>query len=212
MGIERLAAEIANLTSDEDDAAWQHNGRTVAKIKLPLVGQAGLAFVDGNVRFDATANAEVRTEGSVFGTDVGGSDLMGYFVGDTGEDVFGTWAIGDLLDGVFVANRQSISRATLPSAPDNNGLSVAHNNIPSSDLTSDGTARTIQISNAPAECSGESNETDDVFWLSQFYGGATVTRTEAIETGDNAVIHPIRGGSHTVPGGTPTKASSARGS
>ena len=46
----------------------------------------------------------------MFGTDLGGSDLMGYFVGDTLEEVFGTRVIGDLLDGVFDANRQLIPR------------------------------------------------------------------------------------------------------
>ena len=188
MGIERLEAEITNLTNTEDDTAWQHEGRTVAKVTLPVVREAGLAIVDGSFRFAATGDAEVNTEGSVFGTDVPTSALTGYFVGDTGEEAFGTWAIGDLLDGAFGANRQSVSRVTLPSAPDSNGLTVEFNDIPSSDVTYDGTADTIQIVDAPAEFSDEANETDDVFRLSQLYGGGTVTRTESI----NGVLHILR--------------------
>ena len=193
MGIERLEAEITNLTGTEDDTAWQHNGRSVTKIKLPLVGQAGLDIVGGvggNFRFNATGDAEVSVGGSVFGIDVGGSALTGYFVGDTGEEVFGTWAIGDLLDGAFGANRQSISRVTLPSAPDSNGLSVEQNEILG--LSYDAAAGTIQIPNAPAEFSDETNETDDVFRLSQLYSSGTVTRTETVGTGDAAVVHTLR--------------------
>ena len=217
MGIERLVAEITNLTSTEDDTAWQHNGRTVAKIKLPLVGQAGLADVGGNFGFTAIGDAEVNAEGSVFGTDVSGSSLTGYFAGDTGEEAFGTWAIGDLLDGAFGANRQSVSRVTLPSAPDSNGLTVEFNDIPSSDVTYDDVAKTIQIVDAPAEFSDDTNETDDVFRLSQLFGGATVTRTETIGTGENAVLHTLRVRlrrtsytrfgvwTHTAPGATPNQ-------
>ena len=102
----------------------------------------------------------------MFGTDVSGSDLPGYFVGDTGEEAFGTWAIVDVLDGAFGANRQSISRVTLPSAPDSNGLSIEHNDIPGA-LSYGPDAGTIQIPHAPAEFSDGTNETDDVFRLSQ---------------------------------------------
>ena len=215
MGIERLEAEITNLTSTGDDSAWQHNGRSVTTITLPRVGQLGLADVGGNFRFDATGNAEINVEGSVFGTDVSGSDLTGYFVGDTGEEAFGTWAIGDLLDGAFGANRQSVSRVTLPSPPDSNGLSVEFNDIPTSDVTYDPTADTIQIVDAPAQFS-EGDKTNDVFRLSQLYGGATVTRTETIGTGDDAVLHTLRVRlrrtsytrfgvwTHTAPTDTPT--------
>ena len=192
MGIERLAAEITNLTGTEDDAAWQHNGRSVTKVKLPLIVQAGLAVVGGKFRFDATGNAEPSVAESVFGTDVGDSALAGYLVGDTCEEVVGTWAIGDLLDGVLGANRQSISRVTLPSAPGNDGLSVEHVDIPSADLTYEGTADTIQIVDVPADCSDGTNETDDVSRLSQFSRSGTVTRTETIGTSDHAVLDTLR--------------------
>ena len=217
MGIERLAAEITNLTGTEDDAAWQHNGRSVTKVKLPLIGQAGLAVVGGKFRFDATGNAEPSVAESVFGTDVGDSALAGYLVGDTCEEVVGTWAIGDLLDGVLGANRQSISRVTLPSAPGNGGLSVEHVDIPSADLTYEGTADTIQIVDVPAECSDGANETDDVFRLSQLSRSGTVTRTETIGTSDHAVLDTLRVRlrrtsytrfgvwTHTVPGVKPNQ-------
>ena len=216
LGIERLEAEITNLTNTEDDTVWQHNGRSVTEIQLPMIGREELEVdSDGKISFGAStgAMAEISVEGSEFERDVD-SDWKGYFVGASGEEVFGTWFLDGLIDGAFGANRQSVSRVALPRSPDSTGLGVEYDDV-DSPLTLAEQDGTLTLP-APPEFSDGDNETDNVFNLNDLYRRSTVTRTETIGMGDDAVVHTLKvrfrhtaytrfgAWAHTTPGEAPT--------
>ena len=92
--------------------------------------------------------------------------MKGYFVGDTGEEAFGTWEVGQLLDGAFGANRHR-SCERLSECADSNGLIVKHREF-DGDVTYSDTDDTIQIVGASAEFRA-GGKTGDVFRLSQLY-------------------------------------------
>ena len=180
LAIERIDADITNLTSTKDDSVWEHEGRAVTKISLPRITQAALgADADGGADFTVSGStAGITVQGSVFERDVTGSEFTGYFVGDKGNEVFGTWKVGTLLDGAFGATRQSVSRVTLPNP---SGRTVEYEDISGLSYAAgdgtDGTAGgTIEIPNAPSEFSDGDNETDHVFKLSDLYSRTTIAR------------------------------------
>ena len=133
LGIERINADMTNTTNAKDNGACQHNGRAVTIISLPRTSHAELGTdTDGGT--DSTVSGfptRIAVQGSVFERYVTGSTFTGYFVGDSENEVFGTWTVGILLSGEFDANRQSTSSVTLPPVPDGNGPTVEHNDIPS---------------------------------------------------------------------------------
>lgn len=142
----------------------------------------------------------ITAQRTVFERNVPGCKFTGYFVGDSGNEVFGTWIVGTLLPGVFGASRQSTSRVTLPPVPYSSGLTVTHDDIPS-ELSYDSSAGTIQIPDAVAEFSDDPNEVDDVFKLSDLYSRTTMRghrdRPSGAETECHTLSVRLRRTSHT---------------
>ena len=56
LGIERIDADITNMTIAKDDGACQHDGRAVTEIRLPRATEAGL-------RTDADGDADLTDSG-----------------------------------------------------------------------------------------------------------------------------------------------------
>ena len=134
-GIERIVAEITNLTHTEDGDAWEFDGRSVTKIELPVIEEDRFdpdTAGEGHFKAGTGAESTIALEGTQFDRSAN-SEFEGYFVDSEGDEVFGTWAILGtnpvrLLDGAFGADRQSTSRASLPSS-DSHGRDIEFEDI-----------------------------------------------------------------------------------
>ena len=191
-GIERITGEITNLAKTDDGDRWEYDGRDVGKIVLPVIEQA---VFDGNGKFNLVSggSATIELEGTQFDR-TATSEFTGQFVGDDGEEVFGTWAIIDnnnvrVVEGAYGAEYRSTTRVTLPNS-DNDGRSIEFSDANTS-VTLNGTQDTLVIA------IGVLADATKTFGLNSLYRRSSDTNTENVGGTDHTLAVRFRRTSFT---------------
>lgn len=190
-GIERITAEITGLDDTETGDTWEYDGRAAEKIELPVIEQGELG---ANGSFANTSgSATLELEGTQFDQEPN-AEFRGIFVGDEGEEVFGTWAIlgtGNtrLLDGSFGAEYRSTTRVTLPDS-DNDGRTLTFADA-NSDVTLDAAADTLIVAGSVLAAPTRT------FGLNNLYRRSSDTNREDVSGVDHTLIVRFRHTSYT---------------
>ena len=189
-GIERITGEITNLVKTDGGDTWEFDGREVGKIVLPVVEQTPFG---GNGDFTVQGTATVELEGTQFDRSAT-SRFTGQFVGDDGEEVFGSWAIlatdnTEVIEGAYGAEYRSTTRVTLPDS-DNDGRSVEFTDA-NSDVTLNGTEDTLVIA------IGALADATKTFGLNNLYRRSSDTNTENVSNVDHTLAVRFRRTSYT---------------